>query len=118
MATQAADQARRGPTAIKVKIGRSPQLGGRRMDVSSVKAIREAVGPRVDIMLDVNSAYVAATAIAECRQLEPLDITWIEEPVPPDDLDGNQRVRAGQSIHVAAGESGFGVCGFPDLIQR
>ncbi|TMJ01274.1 MAG: mandelate racemase/muconate lactonizing enzyme family protein, partial [Bacillati bacterium ANGP1] len=103
MATQAADQARRGHTAIKVKIGRSPQLGGRRMDVSSVKAIREAVGPRVDIMLDVNSAYDAATAIAVCRQLEPLDITWIEEPVPPDDLDGYQRVRAGQSIPVAAG---------------
>src|SRR3989475_10981589 len=50
MATQAADQARRGHTAIKVKIGRSPQLGGRRMDVSSAKATREAVGPRVDIM--------------------------------------------------------------------
>jgi len=118
MAAQAADQARRGHTAIKVKIGRSPQLGGRRMDVSSVKAIREAVGPRVDIMLDVNSAYDAATAIAVCRQLEPLDITWIEEPVPPDDLDGYQRVRAGQSIPVAAGESEFGVFGFRELIRR
>ncbi len=112
MVTQAREQIRRGHTAIKVKIGRSLQLGGRRMDVASVKAIRDAVGPTVDIILDVNSAYDAATAILVCRQLEVSDITWIEEPVPPDDLDGYQRVRAGQSIPVAAGESEFGVFGF------
>jgi L-alanine-DL-glutamate epimerase-like enolase superfamily enzyme len=118
MVTQAREQIRRGHTAIKVKIGRSLQLGGRRMDVASVKAIRDAVGPTVDIMLDVNSAYDAATAILVCRQLEVSDITWIEEPVPPDDLDGYQRVRAGQSIPVAAGESEFGVFGFRELIRR
>lgn len=118
MVAQAVAQVRSGHTAVKVKIGRSPQLGGRRMDVASVKAIREAVGPAVDIMLDVNSAYDAATAIKVGRQLEDLDITWIEEPVPPDDLDGYQRVRAGQGIPVAAGESEFGVFGFRELVRR
>ncbi len=118
MVAQAVDQVRHGHTALKVKIGRNMQLGGRRMDVSSVEAIRQAVGPAVDIMLDVNSAYDAATAIKVCRQLEALDITWIEEPVPPDDLDGYQRVRTGQSIPVAAGESEFGVFGFRELIRR
>ncbi len=118
MVTQATAQVRLGHTAIKVKIGRSRQFGGRRTDVASVKAIRDAVGPDVDIMLDVNSAYDAATAITVCRQLEAEDITWIEEPVPPDDLDGYQRVRQGQSIPVAAGESEFGVFGFRELIRR
>lgn len=118
MVAQAEEQIRLGHTAIKVKIGRGPQMGGRRMDVASVKSIRDAVGPDVDIMVDVNSAYDAATAIKVCRQLEETDITWIEEPVPPDDLDGYQRVRSGQAIPVAAGESEFGVFGFRELIKR
>src|SRR3989441_10004938 len=52
MAAQAAGQAGRGHTGIKVKIGRSAQMGGRRMDVASLRAIREAVGPTVDLMVD------------------------------------------------------------------
>jgi len=118
MVDEARAQVAAGHRAIKVKIGRPPQLGGRRQDVASVKAIREAVGPEVDIMLDVNSAYDAATAITVCRQLEDDDITWIEEPVPPDDLDGYRKVREGQGIPVAAGESEFGVFGFRELIGR
>jgi len=118
MVAQAREQVAGGHSGIKVKIGRSRALGGRRTDVASVKAIREAVGAGVDIMLDVNSAYDAATAIKVCRQLEDDDIAWIEEPVPPDDLDGYQRVREGQSIPVAAGESEFGVFGFRELIRR
>ena len=118
MVAQAKEQVASGHTAIKVKIGRNRAMGGRRMDVASVKAIRDAVGEPVDIMLDVNSAYDAATAIAVCRQLEAEDITWIEEPVPPDDLEGYRRVREHQAIPVAAGESEFGVFGFRELIAR
>ncbi len=118
MVKEAAAQVRLGHTAIKVKIGRAAQMGGRRADVASVKAIRSELGPEIDIMLDVNSAYDAATAIKVGRQLEESDITWLEEPVPPDDLAGYQRVRQGQPIPVAAGESEFGLFGFRDLIQR
>src|SRR5437870_632813 len=92
MATQAADQARRGHTAIKVKIGRSAQMGGRRMDVASLRAISEADGPTVDLMVDVNSAYDAATTIATCWQLEPMEITWDDVLGAPDDLAVNGRV--------------------------
>lgn len=118
MVAEAEGQIAAGHTAIKVKIGRGAALGGRRTDVASVRAIREAIGPDVDIMLDVNSAYDAATAISVGRQLEDSDITWLEEPVPPDDLDGYRKVRRGQPIPVAAGESEFGVFGFRELIGR
>ena len=118
MVAQAKEQAAAGHRAIKVKIGRNPAMGGRRTDVASVKAIRDALGESVDIMLDVNSAYDAGTAIGVCRQLEAEDITWIEEPVPPDDYEGYRRVREGQGIPVAAGESEFGVFGFRELIHR
>ena len=118
MVKEAAAQVRLGHTAIKVKIGRAAHMGGQRADVATVKAIRSELGPEIDIMLDVNSAYDAATAIKVGRQLEEADITWLEEPVPPDDLAGYQRVRQGQPIPVAAGESEFGLFGFRDLIQR
>ncbi len=118
MADEAAAQIALGHTAIKVKIGRPASLGGLHADVESVRAIRAAVGPKVDIMLDVNSAYDAATAIRVARQLEPMDIAWLEEPVYPDDVSGYELIRKSAGIPLAAGESEFGVFGFRDLIER
>ncbi|MBI3997858.1 MAG: mandelate racemase/muconate lactonizing enzyme family protein [Armatimonadetes bacterium] len=118
MAAEAAAQVAKGHTAVKVKIGRSDALGGLRADVESVRAVRQAVGPHVDIMLDANGAYDAATTIRAARQLEPLDITWLEEPVPPDDVSGYELIRRNTAIPLAAGESEFGVFGFRDLIER
>jgi L-alanine-DL-glutamate epimerase-like enolase superfamily enzyme len=118
MASEAAEQIARGHTAIKVKIGRNEAMGGRRLDVESVRAVRQAVGPNVEIMLDANSAFDASTAIRLCRHLEPLDIAWMEEPVPPDDVSGYELIRKSTSIPLAAGESEFGVFGFRDLIER
>lgn len=118
MVEEALSQVRHGHKMVKVKIGRNAAMGGRRTDVASVRAIREAVGPEIGIMLDVNSAYDAAGAIMVCRELEPLDILWIEEPVPPDDLSGYELIRRSQRIPVAAGESEFGIFGFRDLIER
>jgi L-alanine-DL-glutamate epimerase-like enolase superfamily enzyme len=118
MASEAAAQAAKGHTAVKVKIGRPEGLGGLRADIESVRAVRSALGPGVAIMLDVNGAYDAATAIRAARQLEPLDITWLEEPVPPDDISGYELIRKNAPMPLAAGESEFGVFGFRDLIER
>ena len=118
MAAEAVAQIAKGHNAIKVKIGRTDALGGLRTDIESVRAVRAAVGPGVAIMLDVNGAYDAATAIRAARQLEPLDITWLEEPVPPDDISGYELIRKNAAIPLAAGESEFGVFGFRDLIER
>lgn len=118
MVAEAAALVRQGHRAVKVQVGRSEAQGGLRADVATVRAIREAVGPEVALMLDANGAYDAATAIRLCRELEPLDITWIEEPVPPDDVSGYALVRRSQAIPVAGGESEFGLFGFRDLIER
>ncbi len=87
-----------------------------RTDVESVAAIRDAVGPAVELMVDANGAYDASSAIRVGRGLEPLDVTWLEEPVPADDLEGYRRVHAMTSTPLAAGESHFGVIGFRSLI--
>src|SRR3970040_1140161 len=118
MVARARQQVGAGYKAIKVQVGRSEALGGMLADVATVRAIREAVGPEVTILLDANGAFDAATAIRFCRQLEPLDVTWLEEPVPPDDVSGYELIRRNTTIPLAGGGAGVGLFGFRDLIER
>jgi len=118
MAEEARAQVARGFRAIKVQIGWPASRGGDRADVRTVRAIREAVGPDIALMLDANGAYDIGTAVRVGRQLEEFDVTFLEEPVPPDDLDGYAHLRRSVRVPLAAGETEFGVFGFRDLIAR
>jgi len=118
MAAEARAQVDRGFNAVKVQIGWPASRGGDRADVRTVRAIREAVGPDVDIMLDANGAYDVGTAVRVGRQLEELNVAWLEEPVPADDLDGYAHIRRSVRVPLAAGETEFGLFGFRDLIAR
>ena len=118
MAKQAKQKVDEGHVALKIQIGRSAERGGWRGDVEITKAIREAVGPKIDLGADVNSAYDAATAIKVCHELAKYDLWFIEEPVYPDDIDGYELIRRSQPIPVAAGESEFGIFGFRELLKR
>lgn len=100
LATEAAEWKRRGFRRIKMKIGYNPGL-----DVELVAAVRQAVGPEVGLGVDSNCAYDAATALALAHRLEPFDLMWWEEPLLADDLDGYDRLKAGTSIPIAAGET-------------
>jgi len=118
MAKEARAVVAQGHTAIKVQIGWPPARGGHHADVETVRAIREAVGPQVEIMLDANGAYDVGTAVRVGRQLEELNVAWLEEPVPADDLDGYAHLRRSVRVPLAAGETEFGLFGFRDLIAR
>jgi L-alanine-DL-glutamate epimerase-like enolase superfamily enzyme len=88
-------------------------------DVASVRAAREAVGPDVELMLDVNCPWTPAEAIAMARALAPFRLFWLEEPVwPPEDYPGLARVRAAAGVPIAAGENESTVYGFRELIDR
>src|SRR5690349_14359583 len=117
-----ADEARRlvaqGHNALKVQIGWPAGRGGHHADVRTVRAIREAVGPDVEIMVDANGAYDVGTAVRVGRELEEFNLAWLEEPVPADDLDGYAHLRRSVRIPLAAGETEFGLFGFRDLIAR
>src|SRR5258708_15889157 len=118
MAKQARDKVDGGHTAIKIQLGRNAARDGYRGDIAVTKAIREAVGPKIDIGADVNSAYDAATAIKVCHELTKYDLWFLEEPVYPDDIYGYGLIRRSQPIPLAAGESEFGIFGFRELLQR
>ncbi len=118
MQRETREQVEKGHTALKMKVGRTPELGGLRTDVESVRAVREAAGPHIEIGIDVNSAYDAATAIRFCAAVEKYNVMFLEEPVYPDDIDGYERIRAHTSIALACGESEFGIFGFRELLRR
>jgi L-alanine-DL-glutamate epimerase-like enolase superfamily enzyme len=92
---------RRGFRAIKMKVGR-PRL---RDDVERVRAMREALGPDLPLMVDANMRWTADEAIRAARAFRPLDVFWLEEPVIPDDVPGHVRVVREGGLPVAAGEN-------------
>jgi D-galactarolactone cycloisomerase len=97
--------------AIKLKLG-----FGLDHDVRLCRAVREAVGDAARIMVDANHAYDATAAIRLGREIEPLDIAWFEEPVPPEDLAGYREVKAALTIPIAGGEAEFTRWGFRPLV--
>src|ERR1700758_3248931 len=78
-----------GNRAIKMQVAHTDNLRG---DVDNVRRMREALGPDIAIMIDVNQGWTADVAIDVGRKLEPYDVYWLEEPVPADDFKGYMRV--------------------------
>jgi len=76
----------------------------RRRAASIVAAVREAVGPDVQIYIEMHGRFTTATAVRVAAMLEPFDPEWIEEPVPPENAAALAHVRASTRIPVATGE--------------
>ncbi|MGQ0604101.1 MAG: mandelate racemase/muconate lactonizing enzyme family protein, partial [Anaerolineales bacterium] len=102
-----------GARAVKMKIGGAPV----KEDVERVRAVRNAVGPDVKVMVDSNLAHQTYEAIQFARQIEPLDIFWYEEPVAGDDLRGLAAVAATTTIPIASGENEYTPAGFRALME-
>ncbi|MGB2826698.1 MAG: mandelate racemase/muconate lactonizing enzyme family protein [Dehalococcoidales bacterium] len=101
-----------GFTAVKMKIGRVSQAE----DVARIKAVREAIGPNIDLLVDGNNVYTSYEAIRMARKMEAYDVFWFEEPVPAEDIEGSARVAHAIDMPLAAGENEFTRYGFRDLI--
>jgi D-galactarolactone cycloisomerase len=113
MVKEAQDLVGQGYRKIKAKVGLGVDT-----DFGNIQAIRQAVGPEVGIMLDANSGYSTEEALRLGVMIEPLGILWLEEPVPPHDLEGYARLTNSLRMPVAGGESEFTRWGFRDLILR
>ena len=85
--------------------------------VELVAAIREAVGPEVEIFVEMHGRFSAATAIELARMLEPYRPGWIEEPCPPEDIPSLKKVAEHVTIPVATGERYFTRYGFREVLE-
>ena len=81
-----------------------------------VAAVRETVGPDVELMLDFGGGLATDQLLRICRRLEPLDILFIEEAVDPGSLAALAEVAGKTSIPLAAGERAYGRAGFERLL--
>ncbi len=92
-----------GIRSVKMKVGRDPSA-----DPERVQAARDAIGPRTRLYVDANGGYRATQALALATEFARVGVTWLEEPVPSDDLAGLRfvRDRAPLGMEVAAGEYG------------
>src|SRR5205807_4347477 len=82
------------------ELGRQEQL----RSIALVEAVRDAVGPDVDILVEMHGRFNPATAIEMARQLEPFQPGWVEEPVPPENLAALKKAAQQIRIPVATGE--------------
>jgi len=111
LAEEAAGYVVEGFKAVKLKVG-----FGVAEDAAVTRAVREAIGPDIALMVDANHAYDASAAIRLGRMIEAHDIGWFEETVPPEDVSGYQAVKAALAIPIAGGECEFTRFGFRNLL--
>jgi mandelate racemase len=103
------DQGFRG---IKIKGGDGDAANDERV----VKGVRAVLGPDIALMLDFNQSLDPAEATRRIARLAPYDLTWIEEPVPQENLSGHAKVRATSPIPIQAGENWWFPRGFAEAI--
>jgi galactonate dehydratase len=88
--------------------------------VAQVKEVREAVGPDVDVMIDVHGPpwFTTQDAIRVGQGLEPYDILFYEDPVPPENVDALARVAKKVNVPIAVGDRHATIYGFREVIER
>ena len=103
-----------GISRVKMKIGRD--MDG---DVARVQVARDAIGESAELFVDANGAYDRKRALTVAERIAPFRVSWFEEPVSSDDLDGLRlmRDRAPAPMEIAAGEYGYDLPYFRRMLE-
>jgi L-alanine-DL-glutamate epimerase-like enolase superfamily enzyme len=102
-----------GFRGAKIKIGRPTA----QEDHERLAAVRAAVGPSWALMVDANQRFTQSEALVRCLKLADVGLSWIEEPMPADDIAGHARLAAASPIPVAVGESLYSLSQFKDYLH-
>lgn len=103
-----------GFAGTKIKVGR-PHVAE---DVARLEAVRAAAGREFEIMVDANQAFTVGEAVRRARHYEALDLAWLEEPLPAEDLAGHERLAASTALPIAVGESIYHPGHFREYLLR
>ena len=112
LVADALDAQSKGFKGSKIKIGR-PHISE---DDKRLAAVRDAVGPGYEIMVDANQSMSRAEATRRAKVLEKHGIAWFEEPLPADDVMEHARLAAATSVPIAVGESMYSLSQFKDYL--
>lgn len=106
-----------GPNGLRHVTNRMIDREFENLAVERVRAVRNAAGPDVEIMLDLSAGLTTDVALRFCKRVEEFDIAWIEEPVDPSDKAGLTRLASHVKAPLAAGERAYGRHGFRPLLE-
>ena len=108
-----------GYTAVKVKVATRQGFDARPdTTLACARAVREAIGPDRDMLMDANSAWSPTNAVRMCQALEPFGVWHLEQPVPERDLDALVYVNQRTTIPITFGEEDYSLWRFKDAIVR
>ncbi len=81
-------------------------------------AARKAVGPNIDICADMHGRYDATTGERVAKMMEPLNLMWLEEPIPAENTDAYKKIADSTSTPICAGENHYLAFGFRPLLEN
>lgn len=111
---EALDFLQQGYKALKMKVG----LDDSKQDFRRVEAVRKAIGDDIILMVDANQKWDLYQASLATKMLQDLDLSWVEEPLHPDDVRSHRILKERTSIPVALGEHVYTVQAFRDYIEQ
>jgi len=120
LASEAIRHISKGFRRVKMRMGHSEEY-----DTEAVRAVRQAIGPQNDLLVDASMRYNLPLAQRMARFLAEQGVFWFEEPFQPEDYESYAALRAnvgaksgaGRAVRIAAGENEFGAQGFAELIR-
>jgi L-alanine-DL-glutamate epimerase-like enolase superfamily enzyme len=103
-----------GIGSVKMKIGRDASR-----DIERVRVARNAIGREPELFVDANGAYPTKVALAQAEKFSPMQVSWFEEPVSSDNLNGLRFMhdRAPAGMEIAAGEYGYDIFYFQRMLS-
>ena len=103
-----------GFTGLKLRLGRERIED----DLATIKAVRKIVGDEMHLMVDFNQGLNLAEALQRCHILDDLGLTWIEEPIVYDNMDGYAQLAAELKTAIQIGENFYGPRDLHAALQR
>lgn len=110
----AQDSRRRGLAGLKIKVGKTHLAE----DVERLTAVRAAIGDRMHLMVDANQSMTLAEARRRADAFRDVDLYWLEEPLPADDVSAHAELVRGTAVPIAVGESLYSTSQFREYFQQ